>query len=107
MTKEAYFEMCEALGTAPLEHEIPMELGDFPLEVQIAYTIFNHLRDVKDDFSGSYRGKDYSRLDFFFDLYDVDKRDWLLYLTLFTVMDKHREELYAKKLKENSSKKPA
>ena len=30
MTKEAYFEMCEMLGSEPLESEIPLELDDFP-----------------------------------------------------------------------------
>ena len=34
MTKEMYFEMCEALGNDPVESEIPVELDDFPLEIQ-------------------------------------------------------------------------
>ena len=31
MTKEQYFEMCEALGNEPAESEIPIEFDDFPL----------------------------------------------------------------------------
>jgi hypothetical protein len=39
MTKEQYFEMCEALGTEPDPLEIPIEFDDLHLEVQEAYSI--------------------------------------------------------------------
>ena len=43
MTKQQYFDMCNQLGTEPLEHEIPVELDDLPLEVQQALLVYRLL----------------------------------------------------------------
>ena len=60
MTKDQYFEMCEALGTQPLDSEIPLEIDDFPSEVQEAFSIHNSLQDNWDTMNGNYLGKDLS-----------------------------------------------
>lgn len=57
MTKEAYFEMCEMLGSEPVESEIPVEFDDFPLEVQQAFNAYRMLRDEWDTMNGNYLGK--------------------------------------------------
>jgi hypothetical protein len=57
MTKDQYYEMCEALGTEPLEHEVPVELEDFPIEMQQAFAVYRMLRDEWDSMSGIYLGK--------------------------------------------------
>lgn len=57
MTKEAYFEMCEVLGSEPVDSEIPVEFDDFPLEVQQAFEVYRMLRDEWDAMSGTYLGK--------------------------------------------------
>ena len=62
MTKEQYFEMCEMLGSEPLEEEIPVELYDLPLEVQEAYWVYTLLNDNWDSFGGNYLGKNLSGL---------------------------------------------
>ena len=62
MTKEAYFEMCDMLGSEPIEEEIPLELDDFPELVQQAFVIYGMLSDIWEGMSGSYLGKDYSLL---------------------------------------------
>jgi hypothetical protein len=57
MTKEMYFEMCEALGNEPVESEIPVDFEDFPLEVQQAFSVYRMLRDEWDTMNGLYLGK--------------------------------------------------
>lgn len=80
MTKEAYYEMCEMMGSEPIESEIPIEISDFPEEVQLCFTIYSMLSDIWDGMSGTYSGKDYSNLFDFFGLYDVEMREDRLFM---------------------------
>jgi len=43
MTKEQYLEMCEMLGTEPVDAEIPVDFTDFPELVQQILNIYNVL----------------------------------------------------------------
>lgn len=83
MTKEAYFEMCEMLGSEPLDEEVPLELDDFPWLVQQAFVIYGMLSDIWEGMSGSYLGKDYSLLFNLFDLYGIDSAEEKLLATDF------------------------
>lgn len=83
MTKEAYFEMCEMLGSEPLDEEVPLELDDFPWLVQQAFAIYGMLSDIWEGMSGSYLGKDYSLLFNLFDLYGIDSAEEKLLATDF------------------------
>ena len=83
MTKEAYFEMCEMLGSEPLDEEIPLELDDFPWLVQQAFVIYGMLSDIWEGMSGSYLGKDYSLLFNLFELYGIDSAEEKLLATDF------------------------
>jgi hypothetical protein len=57
MTKSSYFEMCEMLGSEPVESEIPVEFDDFPIEVQQAFSAYRMLRDEWDTIVGNELGK--------------------------------------------------
>lgn len=92
MTKEAYFEMCEALGTAPVESEIPIELDDFPFEVQQVLEVYKTLKDDWDPMSGSYMGKHISGIQEIFDIFEVDKSDRRLYLQILNMVDAVRSK---------------
>jgi len=107
MTKEHYFEMCEALGSEPEESEIPIDMEDFPEEVQQAFQIYYLLKDNWDTMGGNYLGKDTSTLFNFFDLYDIEKPNRVLILSLIQQMDYARSKLISQKqkAKEPSSKK--
>lgn len=83
MTKETYFEMCEMLGSDPVDEEIPLELDDFPWLVQQAFVIYGMLSDIWEGMSGSYLGKDYSLLFNLFDLYGIDSAEEKLLATDF------------------------
>lgn len=92
MTKEAYFEMCEALGTEPLEEEIPVEMSDFPTEVQEAINIYYKLRDEWDTMNGIYLGKSYAGLGDILAILEVPFEDRKYLLEWLSVMDAARSK---------------
>lgn len=92
MTKEAYFEMCEALGTEPLDEEIPVEMQDFPVEVQEAINIYYKLRDEWDTMNGIYLGKSYAGLGDILTILEVPNEDRKFLLEWLAVMDAARSK---------------
>ena len=59
---------------------MPLELSEFPAQVQVAFFIFDLLEDRWEGMSGSYMGKSWSSLEYFFDLYEVEDRRETLYI---------------------------
>lgn len=80
MTKEKYLEMCDMMKKAPNPAEIPVELGDFPTNIQELFAIHNMLNDRWDGMSGSYLGKDLNLIPYLFDLYEVIDQKMSLYI---------------------------
>lgn len=100
MSKDAYFEMCEQLGEEPLEHEIPLELSDFPELVQQCFVMYGILSDNWDSMGGNYLGKDYSIVFNLFDVYQVsDASEKLLSLDFLQHIDSVRAKLISDKIK--------
>lgn len=93
MTKEAYFEMCEALGSEPVEEEIPVELDDFPDEVQEAFNVYYKLRDDWDTMNGVYMGKSYTGLRDILDILEIPTQDRKYVLEWLSVMDNSRSKV--------------
>lgn len=93
MTKEQYFEMCEALGSEPLDEEIPVEFDDLPLEVQEAMRIYNNLQDSWDYMGGNYIGKNLNNFKDVLELYEVDKRDQREMYELILLLDRIRSKI--------------
>ncbi len=75
MTKERYFEMCEMLGSEPVESEIPVEYDDFPVEIQEAIRIYHNLQDSWDYVGGNYIGKNLAGFGDILDIFEVEKAD--------------------------------
>lgn len=90
MTKEQYFDMCEQLGSEPVESEIPVEFEDFAMEVQLALSIYRMLRDEWEYMNGNYLGKNLNGIFELFDVYDVDPKDKKFYLELIHMIDSTR-----------------
>jgi hypothetical protein len=90
MTKEQYFEMCETLGSEPLESETPVEFDDFPDEVQMSLSIYKVLRDEWEYMNGNYLGKNLNGIFDLFDVYDLDPKDKKYYLELIHIIDSVR-----------------
>lgn len=105
MTKEMYFEMCDQLGTNPIEEEIPVELNDFPELVQTCFIMYNYLTDNWDSMGGNYLGKDYSIVFNLFDVYNVDITDRLLSLEFLQRMDSIRSNIVSEKIKQRTPQK--
>ena len=90
MTKEQYLEMCEMLGSDPVESETPVEFNDFPDEVQVALGIYRILRDEWEYMNGNYLGKNLNGIFDLFDVYDIDQKDKKYYLELIHIIDSVR-----------------
>lgn len=71
--------MCEQLGKEPDPEKMPLETSAFPVEVQVAFFIFDLLSDRWEGMSGSYLGKDWSCVDFLLDTYEVEDRPTVVY----------------------------
>lgn len=105
MTKEQYFDMCEQLGSEPVEEEIPVEFDDFPLEVQTALSIYKILRDEWEFVGGNYLGKNINGIFEVFDAYDIEPCDKRFYLELIHMIDSVRIDEIRKQKKQQE--KPA
>lgn len=92
MTKDQYFEMCEALGNEPLESEIPVEFDDFPLEVQQAFNAYKMLRDEWDTMSGVYLGKSLIGVKDILEATEIDPSEHKLIVMLIRIIDNVRSE---------------
>jgi len=59
---------------------MPLDPSDFPVEVQTAFFIFGFLEDVWDGMSGSYFGKRWDTVEYFFKVYEVQEPKTILYI---------------------------
>ncbi len=59
---------------------MPLEASDFPEEVQVAFFMFALLPDHWEGMSGTYMGKYWNGIDYFFDLYEVEDRKTIIYI---------------------------
>ncbi len=107
MTKDVYFEMCEALGTEPVESEIPVEFDDLPGFIQESFSFYWLLRDVWDPVGGNYLGKDMSMLFEIFKLYDIEKAEKLLHVRVIQQIDQSRTKLLQSKKSQQPTEKPS
>ena len=70
---DKYLRICEELGQEPDPDKMPLEISDFPSEVQVAFFIFGFLEDVWEGASGTYLGKVWANLEYLFTLYKVEE----------------------------------
>lgn len=103
MTKEAYFEACEAIGAEPDPEDIPVEFEDLPADVQNILVVYNKLRDDFDGMNGIYLGKHMVGLIEILDIYEVPKEERRLVLEVISIIDRHRAVLIKAQM---DSKKP-
>ena len=92
MTKDRYLEMCEALGSDPVESEIPTEYEDLPLEVQEAVRIYNNLQDSWDYMGGNYIGKNLTGFKDILSIFEVAVEDHRAVYELIMRIDRIRSK---------------
>ena len=90
MTKDQYFEMCELLGSEPIDSEVPIEYNDLPLDVQEAFSVYKMLPDSWEYMYGSYTGKNYAGLGDILRILKVE--DELTVLNLLELLDRKRKK---------------
>lgn len=93
--------MCDALGSDPIEGEIPVEFEDLMLDVQEAVSIYTTMQDMWDTMSGTYMGKNFTGIKDILDLSGVD--DHKTAFILLKKIDNIRSEILSAK----KQKKPA
>jgi len=71
--------LCEQLGEEPDPTKMPLEPSDFPEEVQVAFFMFSLLPDHWEGMSGTYMGKYWDGLDYFFKVYQIENPRIVLY----------------------------
>jgi len=88
---------------------MPQELSDFPLEVQVAFFVYSLLEDNWEGMSGSFLGKIWSSVEFYFNTYEVNNRREVIFFmkTIENITINHRAEEQAKKAKERERKAPS
>lgn len=82
--------MCEALGSEPVEEEIPIDFEDLPVTAQQAFAIYSKLKDEWDYMGGNYIGKNYSGILDILTLLEVPVEDRKTMFELITIIDSHR-----------------
>lgn len=95
MTKDIYFEMCEALGTEPILEEIPVDYEDFCIDVQEALGVYHKLKDEWDTMNGNYMGKSYAGILDIFTILEVPVEDHKTLYNLIGIIDTHRSKSIA------------
>ena len=58
---------------------MPLELSDFPEEVQVAFFMYGLLPDHYEGMSGTYMGKYWDGIEYFFKLYEVEDKKTIFY----------------------------
>ena len=92
MSKDQYFEMCEAMGNEPVETEIPVEFEDFPLEVQQAFNAYRMLRDEWDTMNGNYLGKSLIGVKDVLEATEIEPSDQKFIIMLIRMIDAVRSD---------------
>jgi hypothetical protein len=96
MTKDAYLDMCEQLGTDPNPQEIPITLEDLPIEVESAYNVYNLLPDKIDSFNGVYYGKELDKAPIMLEFLEIcSKKDIFKLVIIIDSLEK--EEINRRK----------
>lgn len=93
MTKESYLEMCEMMGSEPIDEEIPLDFNDLYVDVQEALGIYFKLKDEWDTMNGNYLGKNYSGIKDIFQILDVPVEDWRTLFDLLGLIDRYRTKV--------------
>lgn len=103
MTAEQYYEMCETLGESIVEANVPVELEDLPLTVQVAFDVYYSLQDNWDVMGGNYLGKIKSNLTECMQLLGVEAQDYREVFTYINLIDRVRSNLISQEKQQQSA----
>tara|TARA_B100000424_G_scaffold201032_1_gene158179 strand:+ start:576 stop:860 length:285 start_codon:yes stop_codon:yes gene_type:complete len=80
---------------------MPLDASAFPVEVQVAFFVFDLLSDRWDGASGMYLGKDWASASFIFDTFNIDDVKTVVFFakTYDNILIKERAEESSRKQK--------
>jgi hypothetical protein len=99
-----YLLVCERLGKDPDPNKVPMDMGSFPYEVQLAFLIHDLLPDRWEGMSGSYLGKDWGAIGAILDSYNIDI-DRQIILFFVKAMDNINSSIINKNMQKEQKRK--
>ena len=85
--------MCEITNEPVVEENIPVEIDDLPLVIQVAFSIYSQLQDNWDSMNGAYLGKVKHNFTETLTLLGVDSEDFREMFTYINLIDRVRSEL--------------
>ena len=80
------------MGTEPVDSEIPLELHDFPIDIQASYMVYGYLQDVWEGMSGTYMGKSMNGIIDIMGLLEIPIDDQKIYLDYIRLIDDARSQ---------------
>jgi len=89
--------MCEAMGSEPIDSEIPVSIASLPEDLQLAFVLYYKIPDRWDGMSGTYLGKDLGCFKAIADIMEIDNIK--VSLDLILLIDSVRSEILAEKQK--------
>ena len=104
MDREKYLRIWEQLGQEPDPAKMPLDMSDFPEDVQVAFFMHDLLSDHWDGMSGHYLGKNWNQCEHLFNLYDIERKDRT---TMLYFMKMYERELVESRAKEQERKRKA
>lgn len=81
---------------------MPLDLSELPDEVQVAFFIYSLLPDHWEGMSGTYMGKYWDGIDYYFKIYGVDDPQTILY-----IMKMYEGEIVAHRAEEAEKRRQA
>jgi hypothetical protein len=99
---DKYLLLCEQLGEEPDPTKMPLELSDLPEEVQVAFFMWALLPDHWEGMSGTYMGKYWDGIEYYFKLYGIEEPKVVLY-----IMKMYEGELVSHRAEEAEKKRQA
>ena len=103
MSRDAYFEMCEALGAEPIESEIPVDEEDLCIEALQAFEVSSFLPDRYEGMSGMYLGKDMGGIGDILDVLGIQDRYHVLLFLRVIINEKIAQSAEQQKSKSKST----
>lgn len=104
MTSQQYYEMCEMLGSEPLDEEIPVDRENLSIETQLVFYIYDKLPSKWEGFSGQYMGKELALVPILCEEYDIEDSIRKYAWDIIPIIDNFVAEDVAKKIKQGKPK---
>mgnify|MGYP000414444131 FL=1 len=103
MSRDAYFEMCEALGSEPIESQMPVDEEDLCIEAHQAFEVASFLPDRYEGMSGMYFGKDMGGIGEILSVLEIQDRYHVLLFLRVIINEKMAQSAEQQKSKSKST----